>query len=131
MPREKRSIYAQQFNAEIGNRIADLRKASDLSVAELAARAYVPARVVRRIEQGLREPDVGMLLAIADALDTDAARFFDGVPRPPEAAREGWPDPQRVAEAEAFARAFCEISNDEQRRQIVALLKACVKSGLY
>ena len=53
----------------LGKRIAELRKKGGLSQAELAKRVNVSASTIGMYEQGRREPSIGVLLALSEALN--------------------------------------------------------------
>jgi transcriptional regulator with XRE-family HTH domain len=53
------------------DRVQSLREKSGLSVQELATRAEVTARTIRRIERGTRQPSLTTAARIARALGAD------------------------------------------------------------
>jgi transcriptional regulator with XRE-family HTH domain len=57
----------------LGRRIADLRKAADLSQDQLADRAGMERRSIQRYENAVRTPRITDLWLIAEALDVPVA----------------------------------------------------------
>lgn len=131
MVREKRSPTAVELNRHIGRKIAACRKESGLDLVGLAARTRISARTLARIEAGAREADVGQLLAIADALKLSVAALFDGFIARSAVAPAQLPSAERMRETEVLVQVYRRIADGEQRRRIVALLKACAESGRY
>lgn len=58
---------------ELGRRIADCRRAADLSQDQLADHVGVERRTIQRYESGERDPGYSALLLIADAVDCEVA----------------------------------------------------------
>lgn len=57
----------------LGENIKSLRKAKGLSQEELAVKLNVVRQTVSKWEKGLSVPDSGMLISLADALDTSVS----------------------------------------------------------
>lgn len=75
----------------IGPGIRRLRRALDLTLAEVAARAGVSAPFLSQVENGRSRPSMGSLQRIADALDTTAVQLLASAdpPRPVDVVRGG------------------------------------------
>ncbi len=131
MAREKRSQIVRDLSAAIGRRVSTRRNELGMRKAELERRSGLVRRVLNGVEAGARDPDVATLLALADALDVEVPYFFDDLAVVPPTAPLDRPSPERVAETEALVEVFSRIPNEDHRRQLIALLKACVKSGHY
>ena len=61
---------------EIGNRLKNLRKKSNMSQVELASKSGVSAGLLSQIERGMVAPSVVNLYHIASALNVDISYFF-------------------------------------------------------
>lgn len=131
MAREKRSQFVRDLDVAIGAKAAGRRSELGLSRADIARRSGVPVRVLGDLENGRRDPDSRTLIALADALDVDISYFFAGLTVASPSIHPERPPQDRVRETEALVDAFQQIPDEEHRRQLVSLLKACVKSGLY
>ena len=79
MPRSRRSPR----RARLQDLLAEGRRASGLTQAELAARLGRPQSFVSKYETGERRLDVVEFLEVADALGLDAARLLVEVSRDP------------------------------------------------
>src|SRR5580704_13335214 len=64
------------FYAQLGRRIAALRRAAGLSQEKLGERAKVASSYVAHIETGSRKPTVDVLLKLADAVDAPLWRLI-------------------------------------------------------
>lgn len=62
--------------AIIGRRIAEERRCSGLTQAELAAKVGLAPITIRQYEKGLREPRIDTLRKIAEALETKITNFL-------------------------------------------------------
>ena len=60
----------------VGVNVQRLRKEKDLSQEELAHRADIHQTYLSGVERGRRNPSVGVLERIANALNVDIALFF-------------------------------------------------------
>ena len=69
----------------VGGLLRAWRELRGLTLAEAAERADVAQRTLRRTEVGGAEPTIGLVAAMVDALEIDAA----GVGRIMDAARRG------------------------------------------
>ena len=65
--------------AQLGRRIAYLRKGKGLSQLELSLRSEVSNSYLSDLEAGRRNPSVLLLTRIADALDITLEELFRGV----------------------------------------------------
>ena len=63
--------------AQLGRRIAELRREARLSQDQLADRAGVERRSIQRYEGGTRDPRFADLLLLADALGVPLANLLD------------------------------------------------------
>ncbi|MBK8170731.1 MAG: helix-turn-helix transcriptional regulator [Sandaracinaceae bacterium] len=59
-----------------GARVRDLRRAEGLTQEEVAERAGVHPKYVSRVEGGLANPSLAVVIAIANALSLDPAHLF-------------------------------------------------------
>jgi transcriptional regulator with XRE-family HTH domain len=66
----------------IGERVADQRRARQLSVSELARRVGVSPSLISQIERGQSRPSVATLFALAEALAVSVDSFFRYTSRP-------------------------------------------------
>ena len=85
--RNIRPDWVRRKQVALGRRIADLRRAADLSQDQLADRVGVERRTIQRYETATRDPRYADLLLLADALRVPVADLFrDGQgSTPPEA----------------------------------------------
>lgn len=67
----------------LSENIQAFRKAKGLSQEELAARLHVVRQTISKWEKGLSVPDAGMLIRLAEALDTTVSALLGEEP-PPE-----------------------------------------------
>ncbi|MFF1698542.1 helix-turn-helix domain-containing protein [Streptomyces sp. NPDC058257] len=76
---------------QVGPGIRRLRRALDLTLADVAARAGVSAPFLSQVENGRSRPSMGSLQRIADALDTTAVQLLASAdpPRPVDVVRGG------------------------------------------
>jgi transcriptional regulator with XRE-family HTH domain len=65
----------------LGAEVRERRKAKNLSQEELAGRAGIHTNVVGRLERGIYNPTVLILLAIATKLNTTVTDLFVGADR--------------------------------------------------
>lgn len=72
---------------DIGKNIRALRMGKHMTQDELAEKLFVTRQTVSNYETGRSRPDVEMMLAIAEALDTDANSVLYGPPVPEERKR--------------------------------------------
>ena len=86
------------MNAEYtGKKIAELRKEKDLTQKELAKKLHVTDKAVSKWERGVNFPDLGLMEALADALDSTPSILL------------GIED----ATKEEIVNSFAEISNQQ------------------
>jgi len=69
--------YNWLFLKTVGERIAYFRHKAQLSQEELAAQTNLHRTYIGFIEQGKRDPSVGSLERIANALNVPLQNFFD------------------------------------------------------
>ncbi|ELZ64787.1 MULTISPECIES: helix-turn-helix domain-containing protein [unclassified Haloferax] len=60
---------SEEFKAELGRRIKELRKLHESSLEEISEMANIHRTTLGKIERGEREPSLSIALRIADALD--------------------------------------------------------------
>ncbi|MEV0527375.1 XRE family transcriptional regulator [Streptomyces sp. NPDC050439] len=74
---------------QVGPGIRRLRRALDLTLADVAARAGVSAPFLSQVENGRSRPSMGSLQRIADALDTTAVQLLASAdpPKPVDVVR--------------------------------------------
>lgn len=68
---------ANNIAASIGQKIRKLRKQRNMTLKELADQAGVSQSMLSQIERGIASPTIVSLVAIANALATSAAVFFE------------------------------------------------------
>jgi transcriptional regulator with XRE-family HTH domain len=61
---------------QIGRRLAELRKLSKLSQAELAKKSNISAEFISRVERGLNAPSIKTLSWMLNAMDFTISDFF-------------------------------------------------------
>ncbi len=62
--------------AQIGRRIAALRKAKHMTQAQLAERLNLAVETIGRMERGTATPSLAVLASLSSALDTELATLF-------------------------------------------------------
>lgn len=67
---------ARPVIVQFGHRLHAMRVQAGVSQAELAARARVCQRHVRRIERGTSDPSLATIVLLADALNCELADMF-------------------------------------------------------
>lgn len=70
---------AEAVAKAVGNRIRDLRQKKGISQEGLADEAGMHRTYMWGIERGRRNPSLGHLTRIADALDVPLASLFEGI----------------------------------------------------
>ena len=90
----------EQVNAEIGRKIRELRKRSDLTQQELADRAELTKGFISQLERGQVSPSVGTLMDLIECLGSTPGEFF----------REDT-DPQVVFRDQDYFEKFDEAGN--------------------
>ncbi|MGV9818380.1 helix-turn-helix domain-containing protein [Nocardia xishanensis] len=63
--------------AQIGAELRAARARRRLTQRALAKKSGISAQSIQRFEQGLREPRVGQLISLANALDLTASSLLD------------------------------------------------------
>lgn len=66
----------------LGENLKQMRKAKGLSQEELAIKLHIVRQTVSKWEKGLSVPDSGMLIRLAEALDTSVAVLLGETPSP-------------------------------------------------
>lgn len=74
------------IDSRVGGRIAEFRRAADLTQAQLAEKVGVATETISRLERGIAVPSLGRLEEIAQALAVELADFFVAGP---SAGRQG------------------------------------------
>jgi transcriptional regulator with XRE-family HTH domain len=69
-------VPSRSVEEEIGTEVRRLRKALDLTVAELGAAAGISAGMLSKIENGTISPSLGTLAALAKALNVSISSLF-------------------------------------------------------
>lgn len=67
----------------IGERIKNLRMSKEMSITELANKAFISRSYLSDIEQGRTMPSLDKLNIICENLDISLSDFFGGVPELP------------------------------------------------
>ena len=70
---------AEAVAKAVGNRIRDLRQKKGISQEALADEAEMHRTYMWGIERGRRNPSLGHLTRIADALEVPLASLFEGI----------------------------------------------------
>lgn len=74
--------------ANVGKHIRLLRKQKQMTQDDLAERLYVSRQTVSNYETGKSNPDIDMLVKIAEVLETDVNILIFGLPVPPSRKKE-------------------------------------------
>jgi transcriptional regulator with XRE-family HTH domain len=96
MPEAANSVSGDEVNGLIARRVADLRKARNLSFDALAARSEISKGMLVAIEQGRANPSIGTLCKLAAALRVSLAELLAEAPRSLEAVQVVSPDQASV-----------------------------------
>lgn len=110
----------------VGSRIAFLRAANGLSQSALASALGVSFQQVQKYETGKNRVGAGRLQAIAARLGVPVASFFEPEP---ETETENGPALLRLAGAVELLRAYNQITDDQMRRDVIALVKSAARIG--
>jgi len=70
-------LHNKELFVKIGKRVADLRKASGKTQADIAETTDLSNESISRLERGVSMPSVGTLVKIAQAIGVDPCEFFD------------------------------------------------------
>lgn len=92
------SRTAQAVDAEVGARVRDRRIAIGLSQTDLGEKIGTTFQQVQKYERGVNRISCSRLVAIADALETPAAHFLEGLAAD-HAAPQQHPLPSRFIQA--------------------------------
>ncbi len=74
--------------ANVGKNIRNMRTQNKMTQDELAEKLFVSRQTVSNYETGKSNPDIDMLVKIAEALNTDVNILIFGIPTPPGKKRE-------------------------------------------
>lgn len=74
--------------ANVGKNIRNMRNKNKMTQDELAQKLFVSRQTVSNYETGKSNPDIDMLIKIADVLNTDVNILIFGIPTPPDKKRE-------------------------------------------
>ena len=74
--------------ANVGKNIRILRTKKGMTQDELAEKLFVSRQTVSNYENGKSNPDIDMLMKIAECLDTDANALIYGIPVKPDTKKE-------------------------------------------
>lgn len=74
--------------ANVGKNIRKLREKRKLTQDELAGKLFVSRQTVSNYETGKSNPDIDMLVRIAEILNTDVNSLIFGIPTPPHRKKE-------------------------------------------
>jgi transcriptional regulator with XRE-family HTH domain len=73
MPNESKPPHAQLV--ALGEAIRDIRIHQGLSASDIASKAGLGARQLRELEHGQLDPDLDLILRVADAMGVRASAF--------------------------------------------------------
>lgn len=74
--------------ANVGKNIKNMRTKNKMTQDELAEKLFVSRQTVSNYETGKSNPDIDMLVKIAETLNTDVNILIFGIPTPPDKKRE-------------------------------------------
>lgn len=74
--------------ANVGKNIRNMRTKNKMTQDELAEKLFVSRQTVSNYETGKSNPDIDMLVKIAEVLNTDVNILIFGIPKPPVQKRE-------------------------------------------
>lgn len=74
--------------ANVGKNIRNMRNKNKMTQDELAEKLFVSRQTVSNYETGKSNPDIDMLIKIAEVLNTDVNILIFGIPTPPDKKRE-------------------------------------------
>jgi len=69
---------ADDFSAQVGKRIAEIRKAADITQEKLAEQTGLDRMTIALIETGKKKPSLTTIYKIAFALRVEPYTFFQG-----------------------------------------------------
>ena len=96
MPEAASPLPGDEVNGLIARRVADLRKARNLSFDALAARSEISKGMLVAIEQGRANPSIGTLCKLAAALRVSLAELLAEGPRPLDRVQIVSPDQANI-----------------------------------
>lgn len=116
---------ATKVDQDVGRRIAALRRAKGLSQSDLGTAVGVTFQQIQKYETGINRVGVSRLQQIAKHLDMPVSNFFDAEQNSDNRSEDlvllGTPG------APALLKAFAEITPDELRRDVLALVQSAVR----
>lgn len=74
--------------ANVGKNIRNMRNKNKMTQDDLAEKLFVSRQTVSNYETGKSNPDIDMLIKIAEVLNTDVNILIFGIPTPPDKKRE-------------------------------------------
>lgn len=74
--------------ANVGKNIKQIRTQKKMTQDDLADKLFVSRQTISNYETGRSNPDIDMLIKIADILETDVNILIFGIPIPPDKKRE-------------------------------------------
>ena len=77
MPRNSRPDWIRDWAQALGGRVRNARLDADLTQAELAHQVGVTVQTIYRIEYGLTDPSISILLRIAHAVRVPLRDLID------------------------------------------------------
>ncbi len=107
---------SQDFLAQLGQRLENLRQASGFERAQLAKCVGITGGRLKKIEEGQARLEASLLYALLQAMNVKVADFFDG-------AAQAGPSPLDP-EAQELMRLFSTIPDAGIRRSILKLAKS-------
>ena len=110
----------------VGSRIAFLRTANGLSQSALASALGVSFQQVQKYETGKNRVGAGRLQAIAERLGVPVSSFFEA---DEQAEPDGSPTLLRISGAIELLRAYNAITDEQMRRDVIALVKSAARIG--
>jgi transcriptional regulator with XRE-family HTH domain len=114
----------------LGAGVRSRRLEIGMSQEKLAELIGVTFQQIQKYEKGVNRIAAGRLYAIASALDTPVASFFEGLPvtKGGRASPATGEDALATPEGAELARLFASVRDAKVRRRIVNLVRAMVES---
>ncbi|MBL6459524.1 helix-turn-helix transcriptional regulator [Belnapia sp. T6] len=120
-PQSQRATVVDEY---VGRRIRERRVMLGMSQQQLAGIVGVTYQQQHKYERGLNRISAGRLFAVAQALGTDPAWFFEGVSE--RGAADGVPPRQRLLLE--LMRNFALIRDEKQQQAISSMARSLVGS---
>lgn len=76
--------------ARVGRNIQILRNRKKMTQNDLAEKIFVSRQTISNYENGKSNPDIEMLLRIAEVLECDANTLIYGIPAPQDRKKDYW-----------------------------------------